>query len=423
MNKLKIPYGKVSLTSPIPSDVQLDYICHTSTPPAVQNEVGRMTSNALAELDVKLLGKRLNAHTKVAIAINDKTRPAPPDSLIVALLDWMLIFDVRAENITFFIAYGTHVPETIEAIKQHLPAAISTKPFRIHAHDSLNKEKLVYLGSTAINQTPVWINKGFYESDFKIVIGNIEPHHFMGFSGGVKTAAIGLAGAETIRKNHSLVSNPRSITANVLDNPMRVDVEEIGQLIGIDLALDSVLDSAGNTFEVLAGDPQTVFKAGYQRSFEISLFPVSRKYPLVIASCGGYPKDINFYQAQKGMTHAAMITEDDGTVILAAECQDGAGSLGFSDFMKGTASPQEVLNKWHKSEFTVGPHKAFLTARILKRINVILISALDPALVLSWHMQPANSLEQALGLAGLSQGQIKQIAVMPHAVATIPSVH
>jgi len=41
-------------------------------------------------------------------------------------------------------------------------------------------------------------------------VGDIEPHHFQGFSGGVKSAAIGLAGRKTIDINHRLMMDIHS---------------------------------------------------------------------------------------------------------------------------------------------------------------------------------------------------------------------
>ncbi len=81
------------------------------------------------------------------------------------------------------------------------------------SHDSEDGGWLVNLGTTP-NGTPVWTNKAFYQSDLKIVVGNIEPHQFVGFSGGVKTAAVGLAGLESINHNHALLTDPASKLAN-----------------------------------------------------------------------------------------------------------------------------------------------------------------------------------------------------------------
>ena len=63
----------------------------------------------------------------------------------------------------------------------------------------------------------------------KIVVGNIEPHHFAGFSGGVKSAAIGVCGRRTITTNHSLLLNKDATVGNFETNPLRQDIEEIGQ--------------------------------------------------------------------------------------------------------------------------------------------------------------------------------------------------
>ena len=57
-------------------------------------------------------------------------------------------------------------------------------------------------------------------------------------------------------------------------------------------------------------------------------------YDLVIASVGGAPKDINFYQSQKALTHASLFTRDGGVIILAAECPEGSGSRAYEEFMQ-----------------------------------------------------------------------------------------
>ena len=66
---------------------------------------------------------------------------------------------------------------------------------------------LVYLGETA-RGTPVWANRRYLEADLRIVVGDIEPHQFQGFSGGVKSAAIGLAGKPTVNANHAMMTDP-----------------------------------------------------------------------------------------------------------------------------------------------------------------------------------------------------------------------
>jgi nickel-dependent lactate racemase len=50
------------------------------------------------------------------------------------------------------------------------------------------------------------------------VVGAIEPHQFVGFSSGVKSAAIGLGGYATAVHNHSMMTHPLAETGRYDDN-------------------------------------------------------------------------------------------------------------------------------------------------------------------------------------------------------------
>ncbi len=380
MAEITLQYGSSHIAAALPDTFEYDWI----TPPAVSGIADALqhVSNALKHPLGTINSQKLDKNTKVAIAISDKTRPVPHPILLPPLLEWLRSFGVIPENIQFIISSGTHVPMSHDEFSLVLPPEILAN-YHISSHNCFDRENLIFLGNTTTNKTPVWLNSDFYHADYRIVAGSIEPHHFMGFSGGAKTAAIGLTGMETIQINHALLVHPGCITANILDNPMRMDVEEIGALIGIDLAVNAILNQQREIVQVLAGSPQEVFAAGVNISKSVSMAGIPHLYDMAIASAGGFPKDINFYQAQKAMTHAAMCLRDGGILILAAECREGAGSQGFVDFMQGTSSSSDVLSKWRNSPFRIGPHKAFLTARILERIQVILISELPAEVVKS----------------------------------------
>ena len=148
------------------------------------------------------------------------------------------------------------------------------------------------------------------------------------------------------------------------------------------------------------------------------------KYDLVIASAGGAPKDINFYQAQKALTHASLFARDGGVIILAAECPEGSGNRAYEEFMNGVTSPEQVFEKFRQMGFRVGPHKAFQVARDAARVKIILVSSIDPALVSKLLMTPAGSLDEALELAYRSLSPLSpdkiRAAVLPRATNTIP---
>lgn len=420
MTDISLKFGKTQLSCFIPKDVPVQSILPPSVDAADDPALLVRDSfiTPLGNIHTEILG----VNTTVAIAVNDKTRPVPHPVLLPPLLDWLHQSGVVDKNISFYVASGTHEPMALAEISDILPDELASK-YPVIAHNCLEQPALKYLGQTSANHTPVWVNKSFAEADYRIVVGNIEPHHFMGFSGGVKTAAIGLTGMETIQKNHALMTRPNCTTARVVDNPMRQDVEEIGRMIGIHLALNAVLNGKRQIVSVHTGEPQAVFEEGMRKSIEVCQTAVPGTFDLVIASAGGYPKDINFYQAQKAMSNAAMITRDKGCLILAAECVEGAGSEGFAEFMYGSTSAADVMQRFSLSPFAIGMHKAFLTCRLLEKISVILVSALAPETVRSWHMIPAGSLQDALNIASsLNSHPDACIAVMPYAVNTIPMV-
>jgi len=359
-----------------------------------------------------------NPSSKVAIAINDKTRPVPNSVLLPPLLDKLHTFGVLHENITIFIASGTHAPMPYEEFHLVIGHGISRK-YRIVAHNCDNNDNLYALGSTFRN-TPVFVNSDFYQNDQKIVVGDIEPHHFAGYSGGVKSAAIGLAGRITINANHKLLLDEKSTIGSFDQNPLRQDIEEIGSMMKIDLALNAVLNEQREILGTFFGKPAEVMKAGIRLVNNISRVRLRKRYDVVIASAGGYPKDINLYQAQKAMTHASLFCKPGGSIILLAECVEGIGSKGFLDFMHGLSNLKDVIEKFRASEFSVGPHKAFQIARILQKHQVYLYSSIPSDLVASLLLTPIAQLNEIHNI--INEYSDPNVAILPHATACIPIV-
>ena len=352
---------------------------------------------------------------RVSIAITDKTRPVPLHLLLSPLLKELKAAGISNKNISIIAATGTHEPMPIKDILTLLPDNLEPG-YKIFSHNCDDTGNLTFLGVTQ-RGVNVLINSTFIDADTKIVIGNIEPHHFMGFSGGVKCAAIGLAGRDTICRNHEMLKDPNSTTGVFSANPMRQDIEEIGEMIGIDLAINAVINTKKETAAIFAGTPQDVIHSGISFLNQYCQVQLSKKYDLVIASSGGYPKDINLYQSQKGLTNAAAITKDKGTVILAAACSEGIGSPGLDLFMRDVHSPEEIFSKFDEEGFSIGPHKAFLIARQLSRINVYLISHLSRQETERMLFLYEENIQKVLQNLDTSIN----IAIMPNAVITVPN--
>jgi lactate racemase len=416
MAKYPLSYGYQHIDIEISEDFQPDVIL-PQDPPADFDPLTRV----IEALDHPILDHRLESispSSSAAIAVNDKTRPVPHLYLLPPLLNKLETLGIPSNRITLLVATGTHKPMRMDEIRQLLPKEICDR-YRVISHDCDDQNNLVYMGKTQVG-TKVWGNKHFLDADVRIVTGNIEPHHFMGFSGGVKSASIGLTGRETINANHSMLLNPASRTGAFETNPMRMDVEEIGRILGVNFALNAILNNQKKIVNVLAGEPYMVMQEGIQISRRICQIPVAHSYDLVLASVGGAPKDINLYQSQKALTHASLITRDGGTVILVAACPEGVGSALLDRFMEGVHSPDEALAKFQRTGFRVGPHKAFQIAREAKRIHIKLISKLKPEDARKLFMEPYNSLEEAFSTTIKALPDKPKIAILPRSTITIP---
>jgi len=136
----------------------------------------------------------------------------------------------------------------------------------------------------------------------------------------------------------------------------------------------------------------------------------------VIASPGGAPKDINLYQAQKGLTHAARITRNGGWVILTAACPE--------TFITAAKSHKEVLDQFDMGYFQVGPHKAFQISRDAVRVNIVLISDIAAEKVKQWLLTPSQPqlIQQLINWIAARLPSNARVAVLPASTRTMTEV-
>ncbi|HQN45208.1 MAG TPA: nickel-dependent lactate racemase [Anaerolineaceae bacterium] len=414
-NLLQLPYGRTYLTVKLPEGISADWIEPVETLPAPDGLAE--VENALDHPEDVHLSQWAGART-AAIAINDKTRPVPHHLLLPPLLKRLESMGLEPQNIRLLIATGTHLPMPAEEFRLILPQEIIER-YPVISHNCDDASNLIYLGETR-QQTPVSVNRLFYEADIRIVTGNLEPHHFMGFSGGAKSAGVGLAGRQTINHNHAMLLDPLSHVGEYDHNPTRQDIEEVGQMMGIHFTLNVVMNADREIVRAFSGSPLSVMRAGIPAARAICQTMVPHRYDLVIASAGGHPKDINLYQAQKALTHASLLTVDGGMAILVAACPEGSGSKGYEQFMEGITRHEDVFDKFQQQGFSVGPHKAIQIARDATRIGIVIVSDMSADLVRRLCLHPAASLDEAITYALTRLPPLPRIAILPKATTTIP---
>jgi nickel-dependent lactate racemase len=413
MSEIQLPYGRRSLTLHLPDDRPVEWVVPAAEPAA--SDPIPLIDHAL-DCPVGDVWLSDFAHVRsVAIAINDKTRPLP-HPVLKTLLRRLEDMGIPPHAITLIFATGAHPVMVPEEFSQTLPNSILLR-YPVLSHNCEDQANLVHLGETK-RGTPVWANRDFMRADLRIVVGNIELHQFMGFAGGVKTAAIGLAGGETIKRNHKMMIDPRSQMGRYTDNPTRQDIEEIGRMMGIQFALNVILNREKQITQVFAGDPVAVMKAGIPQIIKMNEIEVAAPFDVMIVSPGGHPKDLNLYQAQKALAHAARITKDSGLVILVAACPEGTGGAAYEQWMEGMTTHQAVLERFKREEFRLGPHKAYQIARDAARVQVMLYSEMPAEQVKRWLLTPVDNIEDVIHKLPMKS----RIGIMPAANVTLPVI-
>ncbi len=386
--ELKYGDGQKAIHIPEKGDVTVLEPCSLPPVSSIEEALKDALKSPVAGMPlVDLLGRRDPGN--VVIAVPDETRPTPVKEMLPTLIKALVSQggSLTPSDITILIGGGLHPPLDSRALERLIPPEVACG-CRVQTHDAVHGD-LVDVGKTS-RGTPVRINKRFTRADVGIVIGQIDPHQFVGFTGGSKGVVIGCGGAETIEHNHSLMFDGKAQVGRLLDNPVREDLNEAGELVGIDLAINCVLNSQKQVVRMVSGPHLPVLKAGADTCASIYGVAIDQKFDIVVASCGGYPKDICLYQAQKGLNLASQAVEKGGHILLLAASPQGVGDDIYFDYVSQFTTPEEVLQDFRKIGFKMGAHKAYLFGRTLTQYDVAIFSDIDQGILRKCHLRAAD---------------------------------
>ena len=96
---------------------------------------------------------------------------------------------------------------------------------------------------------------------------------------------------------------------------------------------------------------------------------------MVLVSAGGFPKDINIYQAQKALDNAAKAVRPGGVIVWVGACDEGYGEDVFARWLKEASGPGDLVARV-KADFQLGGHKAAAIALVLEKATVFMVSNL-----------------------------------------------
>ena len=305
-----------------------------------------------------------------AISMCDITRPAPNKIVLPHVIQALEDAGIPAAEITILIATGLHREATPAELDEIVgPAILARHP--VHSHKAREIDEQVFLGETS-GGTQAFVDARFVEADVHITLGFIEPHLMAGFSGGRKLISIGLAGERTIKRLHSplYMRDAKATEGSFPDNPLHRELLEIAALAGHDFMVDVALTDTRAIAAVFAGEPLAAHSQGVEFVRQSTLARIGEPADAVITTSGGYPLDLTYYQAVKGLTAASHIVRDGGEILLAAACAEGLGGPEFSGLVRDADSSSDLLDALAKRTVQVDQWQAEKLAMVAQRAHL-----------------------------------------------------
>ncbi len=367
---LKLKYGKQLLAFDFPSE---------TVTPHFTEPVYEISKEKFQDDLNKNLPESGGKYSNVAIVVSDKTRLCGYPLYLPWITELLMQKGANAENITFYIAYGTHARQTDE---ESLSGYGDTyNKFRFVHHDCTDTTIFTDFGYTK-RGTPVAFRTDIVNSSLLITFGSISHHYFAGYGGGRKMLFPGLAPKLAVYHNHGLFLDipgrrlhPGCQPGQLDGNPIAEDLKEIDSFAPAKISIHGILNSEAKVCQLITGRTYDDFLAACKIHDNYFRYRSDEKYDLVVASGGGYPKDINFIQAHKSVHHAAAFVKDGGKLIVLLECVDKIGSNYFMKYIE-TGSFAAAFNILERN-YEGNGGTALSMMQKAGRIQIYMVTSLD----------------------------------------------
>jgi len=412
---IEVAYGKGKIKVRFPPGVPFE-VLETTSPEALDNPPEKVLEALRSPVAAPPLKRIVRVGETVCILVNDSTRLARSDIFMPVLIEELGEAGVAKKDIFIVFATGTHRPLS-EPEMRELVGEKTASRVRMYNHDCQNEDNLVFLGHSSFN-TPVWVNKKVARANRRILTGSVVHHYFAGFGGGRKALVPGVAGWETIRNNHSLLFDDRATGGRLEGNPVHMDLLEGALMAGGGFLLNTVLNEKKEILGVFAGDMVQAHLQACAMADKAYGVEITEPADVVIAGCGGYPKDINLYQAHKALDNAIKTMKAGGSLVLLAQCPDGIGSSLYEDWVDKYPDRAE-LERALRHNFVLGGHKAYTVGKLLQKGRVYLVSDLAPGKARRFGFIPVANLEKTLAELYQDRKDLRTY-VLPQASLTVP---
>jgi len=352
-----MPYGKDSITISLPVKDCIIRELILPEHPAVRNPKKVLLTSFQHPIQSDSLQTILNTKKpkSITIVVDDQTRKFPHRQILIPLLEYLKQNGIHSEHIRILIATGVHQQPTMEQLHYLFGNEIVTT-YSIRWNDQ--SKSIFHDFGTTSRGTPVQINSIYTTADLKIIVSDVTLHYFAGFGGDRKSIFPGIASAQGINKNHSMVMEG-IYPGTIENNPIHEDMMEAASLVGADFVINVSLDSDGNILDIKSGALKHAFIEAvqcYQQSCRIA---IKKQADLLILSAGGYPFDSNYQQSMKAVMQCQQAVKPGGKVLYFLKGENGIGIPAFKSYLDQFLSSQSIQTHIKTHEYQQGMHNAY----------------------------------------------------------------
>ena len=424
--KFSLKFGKKEISFDIPEKA-LPYELIGWNRPACEDLLEAYRFALDHPIDAPPLREILKPSDKVVIIVPDITRVWQRSNLTLPILmDYLNQVGLEDSQISIINGVGAHRQNSEEEFAELCSEEVC-KRVRIVNHNAYDTANMVELGTTS-RGTQVAVNRLVAEADRVILTGGVIYHYMAGFGGGRKGILPGVSSLKTIQQNHLRCltdevgggTNPSTATGITSGNPMHEDMMEAAAFVNPDFLVNVVPNIEGEITEIFTGNWVSAWQQACQMAERIFGVPIEAQADIVIASAGGYPKDINLYQSQKTIDNAVYAMRPGGVAIILAQCPDICDPPEFFEWFR---YPDILsLETAARDNFLISGWLAIRQMEYKNQGTIILLTEKDNMeLARKAHVEPVSTISAALKLAYQKCGTpTPQITVMPQGANTFP---
>ena len=320
--KVTLPYGIEKISFEVPEKNFIGMMDPGYVPPLADLE-GAICRAVDAPYGGKSLEDIVVPGKKIAIIIDDGSRPTPISVILPVLLKRLEAAGAAREDIRIVAALGSHRYMTEEELKERVGEEVY-RNYPVYNSEFRKPEGLVYVGDTP-EGVRIMASKVVMDTDIHIGVGCLVPHPVMGWGGGGKIIYPGVAGEQTVAYFHLKASLYDENMFGQDTTPIRDMMEGWVDSVGLDFIINVVLNTKMQIADVVAGHYVAAHRAGVEKGKKIAGYRITEKADIMVA--GSHPADQDFWQSPKAMyaAEAALKGTSGGTMVLVSPNYEGIG--------------------------------------------------------------------------------------------------